>query len=77
MNTQTEIEKWKRILDKDISGPNHSTARDRLRAYICSFALGRNFGESADVYIERAGYAPFVEWATDTLSGKNDKKGTF
>ena len=67
MSTQAKIEKWTRILDNDVSGPNHSTARDRLRAHICSLALGRKFGESADVYIERAGYAPFVKWATDML----------
>ena len=61
--SQMEIDKWSRIIEHDIHGPNHATAVDRLRAYVCSLYLGRDFGETCDAYMERTGMVDFEFWA--------------
>ena len=40
-----------------------ATAEARLRAYLGSLALGRNFGETMEAYLERKGYVEFYVWA--------------
>ena len=68
MNTQAEIEKWTRILERNIAGPNHRTAQERLSAYLCSLSLGREFGEAVDAYFERRGFVEFKDWAKIQLT---------
>jgi len=55
--SELEIEKWSRIIDK--------TGKDgieRLNRYIGSLALGRNFKESFDSYLERRELTVFYNW---------------
>ena len=55
-----EITKWTRIVAKtgDIT---------RLKTYLGSLALGREFGESSAEYFERTNLTEFILWAMDLI----------
>ncbi len=59
-----DVQRWMNILDKNIHGPHHGTAKERLSAYLGSITLGRNFGEDLDSYIDRTGKRVFWNWAS-------------
>ena len=44
-----------------------ATIEARLRAYLGSLCLGRNFGETSEAYLERKGYTEFWNWAISKL----------
>jgi len=61
--SQSEIKKWTKILNR----PN-SDGENRLRRYLASLALGRNFREKVNDYYERRGLTNFINWAYDRLN---------
>jgi hypothetical protein len=63
--SRLEIEKWTRIIDK-----TGGAGVERLRGYICSRMLGRDFLESVDTYFERRGISEFYQWAQDNYLGR-------
>jgi N12 class adenine-specific DNA methylase/CRP-like cAMP-binding protein len=59
-----EIAKWTDILAKQ-----GEKGRERLRAYLGSLALGRDFMETNDDYLARRGLTQFNDWAIKELGG--------
>ena len=53
---QEQKDKWTRIVEQNIHGPNHQTGRERLIGYLCSLMLGKDFNETVDDYFARSGY---------------------
>ena len=55
--SETMIARWTKILETSNEGV------DRLRRYLCSLVLGREFGEDTEAYYARMEYTQFVNWA--------------
>ena len=66
--SQLEIERWSKILNAD-----WPRGIARLRSYICSLTLGRDFNEDFDAYIIRRGLVRFMEYARHELLGWQPK----
>ena len=64
---QEQKDKWTRIVERNIHGPDHLTGRARLRAYLGSLILGRGFNETAEDYFASNGYTEFVAWAMEQV----------
>ena len=60
--SRSEIDKWESIIKK-----TGNEGKGRLRGYLGSLVLGREFGESGKVYYDRKGLTPFVSWAHSVL----------
>lgn len=58
-----EILRWQEIIDRNLHGPNEATGLDRLRTYVCSLMLGRDFGEDVEDYFDRTHRRQFYDWA--------------
>ncbi len=63
IRSQLEIAKWTEIIARDAV----SASPRRLRAYIGSLVLGREFGEATEAYFARKGLTEFIEWADHRL----------
>ena len=61
------VEYWQHILDRNIHGPNHTTAKERLQYYLASITLGRDFLEDIDAYVDRTGKREFWAWASEQV----------
>ena len=61
-SSQSEIDKWSRIIDKQ-----GKKGIERLRFYMGSLALGRDFQESMESFLKRKGLAEFDKWAKEKL----------
>lgn len=61
--SKLEIERWTKILEK-------TGDLERLRRYLGSLVLGREFGETWESYAERQGLVEFEEWANEKLGLK-------
>ena len=53
------IESWERKFEK----LDREVVVMRLRLYLGSLILGREFGETVENYLERKGYTEFYTWA--------------
>jgi hypothetical protein len=60
--SDSEIAKWTDILAK-----HGEKGRDRLRGYLASLTLGRDFQEPVADYLERQGLTRFDAWAMEQL----------
>lgn len=56
------IQRWTEIIEK-----TGSAGVERLRKYICSLSLGRNFRETCEAFFEREGLTEFNNWAMEQL----------
>ncbi len=61
------ITHWDNILTKNLHGPGDASAKDRLRRYMGSIMLGRDFNEDSAHYLERTGKRAFYDWASKKL----------
>jgi len=61
-SSQSEIDKWSRIIDKQ-----GKKGVERLRSYMGSLALGRNFREDMESFLKRKGLIEFNKWAVEKL----------
>lgn len=57
--SQREIERWTDILQRNYMGEGI----DRLRRYVCSMGLGRDFGQSVEEHIENRKLTEFIAWS--------------
>lgn len=55
-----EIERWTKTITSQ-----GEKGIERLRSYVGSLVLGRDYDEKAETYFERKGLTKFVEWARD------------
>lgn len=62
------IGQWTETLKRDTK-----TGCDRLRAYLASRTLGREFGETGESYLHRTGLTEFYEWARTRLPKEQSK----
>ena len=60
--SRLEVTKWSSIL-----ASQGDKGRERLRSYLCSLALGRDFGETCEDYDKRKGLVEFTTWARGEL----------
>jgi len=63
--SREEIARWTGIIKK-----TGSRGVERLRRYLGSLALGRDFDETMEAYLERKGLVAFDEWAQDVVHGR-------
>ncbi|MDD5084224.1 MAG: PLxRFG domain-containing protein [Candidatus Moranbacteria bacterium] len=55
-----EINRWEKIIVKP-------GGKERLRSYLISRSMGREFGEDAEAFYQRSGLTPFKDWARSAL----------
>ena len=67
--SKPEIEKWSRIIEKQ-----GAKGVERLRSYVGSLVLGRDFNEKSDAFFKRKGLTEFVNWADQHLKSQPTPK---
>ena len=64
-----EIDRWTRIIKRQ-----GNKGIERMKTYLCSLSLGRDFGEDVTDYFERKGLTEFRGWARHNYIEKPENR---